>query len=166
MHVLCSAPTGSTPRRAFSYIFAALVILLGAYHLVIDAFRLIYHFKVYFKKVKYFRKVKNYCELGLELVLYLSSVLFVFNFVNPCGCTLDWQWQLGIFVVFLGWMNLVFYASKFPRTGIFVLVFKEILLTFLSLVAFGLLLVVAFSLILYMMFYSPTATVIRVVSRF
>lgn len=145
----CVLSPGPTPRLIFSYVFAALVILVAIYHLVVEMLRLTYGIK------SYFTSIKNY----LELALYICSVVFVFTFATPCGCPKDWQWQVGIFVVFLGWINLIFFASKFPRTGIYVLVFKEILQTFLSLVAFGLLLVIAFSLVLYMMFYSPTASV-------
>jgi hypothetical protein len=142
---------GARVRLVFAYVFAALVILLAIYHLVLEILRLVYSVK------RYFSKFKNY----LELALYFSSIVFVFNFATSCGCPQDWQWHLGIFVVFLGWMNLIFYAAKFPRTGIYVLVFTEILVTFLKLVVFGLLLVIAFSLVLFMMFNSPVATVIR-----
>lgn len=128
---------------------AAMVILLAIYHLVVEIFRLMYSVKSYLKDAR------NY----VELLLYCFCVIFVFNFANDCGCVSEWQWQVGIFVVFLGWINLIFFASKFPQTGIYVLVFKEILITFLKLVAFSILLVIAFSLILYMMFYNPSSFV-------
>lgn len=141
--------SGSTSRRIFSYIMAAMVILLAVYHLLVEVLRMTYSI------VAYLKDIRNY----FELLLYTSCVIFVFNFATDCGCVLDWQWQLGIFVVFLGWINLIFFASKVPVTGIYVLVFKEILLTFLKLVLFSMLLVIAFSLILYMMFSDPNAMV-------
>ena len=140
---------GTAARLTVSYILAALVILLAIYHLVLEFFRLMY------SPIKYFKRIQNY----FELLIYFSCIIFVFIFANSCGCPKDWQWQIGIFAVFLAWMNFVFFAAKFPRTGIYVLVFKEILQTFLNLVAFGVLLVIAFSLVLYMLFYSPVAAV-------
>lgn len=111
--------------------------------------------RITYSLTEYVKDFRNY----VEVVLYTSCVLFVFNFLNQCGCPKDWQWQIGIFVVFLGWINLIFFASRFPKTGLYVLVFKEILFTFLKLILFSILLVLAFSLILFMMFNSPTATV-------
>ncbi len=145
---MCTA-LGSNTRIYFSYIFAVLVILLALYHLLIEILRMGYNV------LGYLKDVRNY----VEVLLYIFCIVFVFNFANECGCPRRWQWQIGIFVVFLGWINLIFFASKFPRTGIYVLVFKEILVTFLKLVAFSILLVFAFSLILYMMFSSPNAQV-------
>ena len=105
----------------------------------------------------YFKDIQNYNEL----VLYSMSMVFVFIFWNGCGCPTDWQWQIGIFVVFLGWINMIFFASNFPGTAIYVIMFKEIFLTFFRLILFAILLVAAFSLILFMMFYSPDAKVGR-----
>ena len=140
---------GSVARVTFSYILAVLVILLAVYHLIVEFIGMVYASRGYLKDVR------NY----VEILLYVLCIIFVFNFANECGCPRSWQWQIGIFVVFLGWINLIFFASKLPRTGIYVLVFKEILITFLELVAFAILLVFAFSLILYMMFSSPNLEV-------
>ena len=70
-----------------------------------------------------------------------------------------WQWQVGIFAVFLAWMNLLYIAAEFPKTGTYIIVFKEILVTFLKLTSFSLILVVGFALILMMMFSNPEAEV-------
>ena len=128
---------------------AVMVIILALYHMLVELLRMTYSITAYLKDVRN-------C---IEILLYTTCIVFVFNFANSCGCVLDWQWQLGIFVVFLAWINLVFFASKFPLTGIYVLVFKEILITFLKLTVFSILLVLAFSLILYMMFSDPNAMV-------
>ena len=91
----------------------------------------------------------------IELVLYIMSVIFVFIFFFDCGCPQEWQWQIGIMVVFLGWINLVFYASNFPLTALYVIMFKTIVFTFLQLTLFAVLLVTAFTFILFMMFHNP-----------
>ncbi len=103
----------------------------------------------------YFMDIQNYNEL----LLYLLSLFFVFIFWNTCGCPTHWQWQIGIFVIFLGWINMIFFASNFPGTAIYVIMFKEIFFTFFRLTLFAILLVAAFSLILFMMFYTPNADV-------
>ena len=126
------------------------MILLTGILLFFELYSLVYFFHDYKKDLRNI----------IQILLYVSCIIFVSNFSNECGCPTKWQWQIGIFVVFLGWINLIFFASKFPKTGIYVLVFKRILITFLKLmVAFGVLLVLAFSLILYMMFSSPNAQV-------
>ena len=91
----------------------------------------------------------------LELVLYFSTVLFVFVFGAPCLCPRNWQWQFGILAVFLAWINLVLFIQKFPLIGIYIVMFLKIVYTFLWTVVLSLLLLTAFGLAFYMAFYEP-----------
>ena len=91
----------------------------------------------------------------LELVLYSSTVLFVFVFGAPCLCPQNWQWQFGILAVFLAWINLVLFIQKFPLIGIYIVMFLKIVYTFLWTVVLSLLLLTAFGLAFYMAFYEP-----------
>ncbi len=143
---------GPKSRIAFSYIFATLVIILALYHLTLELLSVC--FGIYSVK-SYFKDKSNY----FELVLYISSILFVLNFANECGCPTQWQWQIGIFVLFLGWIGLLLFASGFPATALYAIIFNHILLTFLKLAAFAIFLVIGFSVILFMMFYHPDARV-------
>ena len=138
-----------------AYVLAACTMILAFYHLIKEAVWC-YHST----PIAYLKSIQNYNEL----VLYSLSMVFVFIFLNRCGCPTGWQWQIGIFVIFLGWINMIFFASNFPGTAIYVIMFKEIFLTFFRLTLFAVLLVLAFSLILFMMFYDPNAEVNR--SRF
>ena len=94
-----------------------------------------------------------------ELLLFTLSIVYVFIFPNNCGCPMDWQWNIGIFAVFLSWFNLLFFTAEIPHTGTYVLIFKEILVTFLKLISFSIILVAGFSFVLFMMFFNPSAQV-------
>ena len=126
-----------------------MVIVLAILHLAKEVYQAVQ------AKFDYFRSLQNWNEL----ILFLLSIIYVFIFANDCGCPTMWQWQVGIFAVFLAWINLIIIAAEIPRIGIFVLIFKEIFITFMKLVLFSLILVAAFAIVLFMMFYSPTAEV-------
>lgn len=46
-----------------------------------------------------------------------------------------WQWNTGAIALLLSWLNLIFFVEKTPGLGIYVLMFKSVLKTFLSLFA-------------------------------
>lgn len=149
---LPSSPTfaGSNSKFIAASTFAIIVIILSIYYISKEFVSLIiYDYKDYITYLKGYDK----------LLLYLLSIIFVFVFLNDCGCPMKWQWQIGIFTLFLGWINLIFTGSNFPGTGLYVIMFKKLFWTFFSLVLFAFLLVAAFSLILFMMFHNPTAKV-------
>lgn len=139
---------GSYAKLIATYTFAGCVIILAIYHLIKEFIWLIY------TRRKYFCDIQNYTEIPL----FTASIAFVFVF-DQC-CPQSWQWQIGIIVIFLGWINLIFFASNFPLTAVYVIMFKTIVVTFLKLLLFALLLIIAFSLILFMMFHNPAAKVI------
>ena len=62
----------------------------------------------------------------------------------------------GALAIFLGWLNLIVFISKFPGTGIYVVMFLDIFYTFLRLFFLSILLVIAFGLAFYMTFSEPT----------
>ena len=95
----------------------------------------------------------------MEVLIFFCSIIFVWVFHTGCLCPLHWQWQLGAVAIFLGWMNLIVFIQKFPLTGIYVLMFINILYTFLRTVMLSFLLVIAFSLTFYMAFFEPGITV-------
>ena len=112
-------------------------------------------FQVLTAPVSYFRSWQNW----IELLLFPLSIVYVAIFMDDCGCPKKWQWQIGIFVVFFAWINLIIIGSEIPSIGTFIIIFKEIFVTFMKLVLFSFVLVLAFSIILFMMFSSPTAEV-------
>ena len=88
----------------------------------------------------------------MEIILFICSIVFVWVFHADCLCPLTWQWQIGVVAVFLGWIDLI---SKFPLTGIYVLMFVKILYTFLKMLIVSILLVLAFGLTFYLAFGEP-----------
>ena len=128
---------------------AILVLIFALYHLCLEAYWLITRF------VDYFLNITNYFQLGL----YISSILFVTSALNTCGCPVFWQWYYGITSVALGTLNLIVLSSNFPLVSIYVIMYTEILITFMRLIVFGILLMCAFALIMFMMFHDPNARV-------
>lgn len=94
-------------------------------------------------------------ENWMEMALYICSIMFAWVFHTECLCPFEWQWQVGVVSMFLGWITLLVFVQKFPNTGIYVLMFLSICYTFLKAVILFALLVLAFSLTFYMVFYEP-----------
>ena len=95
----------------------------------------------------------------VEVLLIITSIIFVWVFHVDCLCPLDWQWQVGVVAVFLGWIVLIVFVSKFPLTGIYVLMFVNVLYTFVRVLSLFILLVVAFGLAFYLAFTQPDIAV-------
>ena len=91
----------------------------------------------------------------LEIPLYLCSMIFTFVFATPCLCAYNWQWQMGVVAVFLGWIGLISFLQKWPVTGVYILMFINIIQSFLKIAFLALLLVIAFALAFYMLFFEP-----------
>ena len=97
----------------------------------------------------------------LEIPLYLSSMIFTFVFATPCLCVYSWQWQIGVVSVFLSWIGLISFIQKWPVTGVYILMFINIIQSFLKIAFLALLLVIAFALAFYMLFFEPDEMVRR-----
>eukprot|EP00057_Strongylocentrotus_purpuratus_P022835 XP_011677309.1 PREDICTED: transient receptor potential cation channel subfamily A member 1 homolog isoform X2 [Strongylocentrotus purpuratus] len=61
----------------------------------------------------------------------------------------DWQWQCGAVAVFLAWINLILFIRRFSGLGIYVIMFVDILRTFMKFVLILILFVVAFAMAFY-----------------
>ena len=105
-----------------------------------------------------FRFILNWGNI-MEIILFLFSVVYASVFNSPCLCPKHWQWQIGAIAVFLAWIDLILFFAKFPRIGIYSLIFVKIISTFFKAVFVSALLVIAFALALYMSFYEPSIMV-------
>ena len=106
----------------------------------------------------YYRKKAYFCELDnwMEVCLFISSIVFVsYGLQSGCQCPESWQWQFGAFAILLAWLDLVLFLKKFPLTGVFVLMFLDVLHTFLKLITLSTLFVISFGLTFYMIFFRP-----------
>ena len=69
---------------------------------------------------------------------------------NACqrssGYRFEWQWSLGAVAIFLAWIELVLFFQKFPALGIYVVMFKDILNTFIQFFIVFVLFIIAFAL--------------------
>ena len=91
----------------------------------------------------------------LEILPHILSIIFTFVFATPCLCVYGWQWQTGVAAVFLGWIQLMNFLQKWPTTGVYILMFVNIVHSFLKIAFMALLLVVTFALPFYMLLYEP-----------
>ena len=135
----------TTARLSFIYISAIVVIISSLCRLVLEGIQFVTQFPGY---------VLDWIN-WMEIVLYLFSIIFVWVFHVDCLCPLTWQWQIGVVAVFLGWVDLIVFISKFPLTGIYVLIFVKIVSTFLKILVLSLFLVLAFGLTFYLVFTQP-----------
>ena len=129
----------------FLYVGAAVTILTALVRLAAEIFQFVRH------PLKYLLDWVNW----LEIPLYLLSIIFTFVFATPCLCVYTWQWQIGVVAVFLGWIGLITFLQKWPVTGVYVLMFVNILTSFLKIAFLALLLVIAFALAFYMLLFEP-----------
>ena len=94
-------------------------------------------------------------ENVIEWVCYVTAILFVIDFTdcqNHTGMRLNWQWQVGAVSVTMSWLNLLSNVRKFPFLGIYVVMFSDVLQTFLRFSIVCTLFVIAFSLGFYALF--------------
>lgn len=47
----------------------------------------------------------------------VTAILFTSSVLQDCACPEKWQWQLGTFAVFLGWINFCVLFRKLPLIG-------------------------------------------------
>ena len=95
----------------------------------------------------------------VECIQYICSIIFVVVYAMDSFCVMDWQWQVGVVAVFLGWINLILFVSKLPFVGIYVIILISISKTFARMLIVTILLIVAFGITFFMIFYDPEATV-------
>ena len=104
---------------------------------------------------RYFLSFTNW----IEVIQAICTVTFAFIYSNDCFCVLFWQWQVGITAVFLGWINMILFVSRLPIVGSYVVIFTRIVKTFTKLLVLSILLVTAFGLTFYMVFFDDSVMV-------
>ena len=95
-------------------------------------------------------------ENWLELFLYSFTLIFLGPLGGACVCPKSWEWQIGALAVFLAWIHLGIFVKKMPQLGLYVIMFEDIVITFIKIAIPALLLVLAFSMAFYMMFFVPS----------
>ena len=85
----------------------------------------------------------------MDLFCYITSLLVVIDFgscESTTGLRTSWQWPLGAVCITITWLNLLSLIRKLPFLGIYVVMFTDVLQTFLRVSGVVLLFVTAFSL--------------------
>ena len=130
-------------RRDFLRLAAAVVLLSSVVRLGFETMQFIYD------RVGYCTDWENW----IEVTLFISSILFASGaYVQCCVCVENWQWQLGALSIFLAWLDLVLFMKKLPLFGVYVVMYIQIIYTFLRFMALALLFIIAFGLSFYMLF--------------
>ena len=111
---------------------SVIIILNCIARIVMEIAQIIHH------RREYFLQYINY----LEGFLYVATIVFVSNF--QLQCLPSWQWQLGAMCIFLSWINFILFLSEQPVVGIYVVMFQDIIKTFLRMAPMAVLLVLAF----------------------
>ena len=108
----------------------------------------------------YHQKVLNYFfswENWLEISQCLSTTIFLFSVTRcECFCPSLFAWKSGIVSLALSCLVLILWLETLPVIGVYVIIMKKIVNSFLKLSLLGILLVAAFGMSFYMLFYVPT----------
>ena len=122
---------------AFSRVIPFLTVIICAFNIVKELFQ------VMIQRGRYFLKGNNY----LEWTLYISTMVFMLDFlIDKDAITFNQKWNAGAISVFLTWINLLLFLTRFPYFGVYVEMFVEVFGTVLRvLIVFGIF-IVAFSL--------------------
>jgi len=127
---------------------AVMIILFSLFRICSEIIQVCY------RQQEYFYEVDNW----LEAYLFISSIIFVsYGLQSGCQCPESWNWQFGAFTLLLAWLDLVLFLKKFPPTGVYVLMFLDILHTFLKMIMLSTLFVISFGLTFYMIFFRPVS---------
>ena len=86
----------------------------------------------------YYESFSSFFSITKQVMLFKASY-----------CFQRWQWNVGVVAIFLCWINLVLFIQKFPRFGIYVVMFKDIMKTFFQFFLVFVLFIVAFALAFY-----------------
>lgn len=129
---------------------SVLIILNCVVRITLEIGQIIHH------RGEYFTSYINY----LEGFLYVATIIFVSNF--QLNCLPSWQWQLGAMCIFLSWINFIVFLSQQPMVGIYVVMFEDIIKTFLRMLPMSVLLVLAFG----QPFFMLLSTIVLAVSEY
>ncbi|KAJ8413411.1 hypothetical protein AAFF_G00094070 [Aldrovandia affinis] len=95
------------------------------------------------QRLNYFRDISN----GLDWAAAVCSIMFVIPLLLNVDGNL--HWQAGAYAVLVSWVNFLLYLQRFENFGIYVVMFGEIMKTFVSIIMLFFFLMLAFALSFY-----------------
>lgn len=114
------------------------------------------------ERLRYFLNLHSY----LEVLIYISVILFIQVDADECYCADRRLWQLGAVGCVLAWLNLVYILKRLPFTAIPINMMLNIIITFISVVLLPILLIVTFALPFYMLLSDPVSHPKRIDNAF
>ncbi len=135
--------------RAFLITSSVILLVLALVRFIFEIIQLIN------SRLSYILNWENW----VEILQYVTTIIFVFVYNTDCLCVLDWQWQIGVISVFLGWINLILFVSKLPFVGIYVIILLKISFTFFKMLILTVLLIISFAIPFFMVFFDVNAVV-------
>ena len=129
-----------------------ITIILAGLHIAIE------FLQIYQRGGNYFRDWENY----LQLFIFTGSIAFVSTIGRPCQCVEAQKWQLGAFVIFCAWFNLIVLLKNTPVLGAPINLLFNICYNYLKLVYLPILLVISFGLPFYMLFVINDNGMVRI----
>lgn len=106
------------------------------------------------KRMKYFRDPTNW----VEVALFSLATVFAFWLVMPTSrdlCITHQSWQIGVFVMWLSWIEFIFISTQFQIIGVYAIMFTKVFKTLVKLVPLSLMLISGFGLSFHILLYQP-----------
>lgn len=107
------------------------------------------------KEIDYFWHLINW----VEVPLFILSIIFSIVVLSKQFCLLAWQWQIGVAVLWLSWIEFIFLSTQFQLIGVHALMFIRVLKTIVKFIPLALLLIIAFGLTFHFLLYQPEVLV-------
>ncbi|XP_016309980.1 transient receptor potential cation channel subfamily A member 1a [Sinocyclocheilus anshuiensis] len=123
-----------------SYIITACMILVLAMNMYAVGKEIL---QIIQQRVNYLRDLSNYMDWAAAI----CSLVFVVPLLLTVKSS--WHWQAGALAALASWMNLLLYLQRFERIGIYVVMFREISRTLLSIILLFFYLILGFALAFY-----------------
>ncbi|KAA0719270.1 Transient receptor potential cation channel subfamily A member 1 [Triplophysa tibetana] len=102
------------------------------------------------QRLYYLRDLSNYMDWAAAICALLFVVPLLLNSKS------SWHWQAGALAALTSWINLLLYLQRFERIGIYVVMFREISRTLLSIIVLFFCLILAFALSFYALMIEQT----------
>lgn len=119
-------------------------------------------FKV-FKHSKYFSDPKNWIEIPLFSLSFIYSILVIAS-VRKSYCLSAIEWQIGVIIICLAWIEFIFASRQFHIIGVYAITFWRVMWILIKFIPFAGLLIVAFGLSFYLLLYQSTYKVLHTYS--
>ncbi len=140
---------------------AGFIVFLILLYFILEVYTMIYILKRNLQLWDVILPLESKLIKLLELFVFLFSFIYSTSVLVYGGdkCPQKWQWHFGLFSIILGWTYLILLSYKLPWIGVYAKTFTTIVLTFLNLAFFAILLILASTIVLRMVFFDPTALV-------